>query len=54
MIEAIIGKIIGNLGGLLGVTVTVVFQFVIWFFGTFVFGSIIWLIYTLTSKRRKA
>ncbi|MBP7732238.1 MAG: hypothetical protein KA140_00525 [Caldisericia bacterium] len=54
MIEAIIGKIIGSLGGLLGVVVTVIIQFVIWFFGTFILGGIVWLIYALTNKRRKA
>lgn len=52
MIEAILAKIIGGLFGLVGFTVTIIVQAVLWFFGTFVFGGIVWLIYTLTHRRK--
>lgn len=54
MIEAIIGKIIGSIGGLIGIVFSVAIQAILWFLGTFVFGSLIWLIYTLTNRRRKS
>ena len=52
MIEALITKLIGSLFGLAGVALTVVIQVVIWFFGTLIFGLIIWAIYSLTNRRK--
>jgi hypothetical protein len=52
MIEALIAKLIGSLFGLAGVVLTVIVQVVIWFFGTLVFGLIIWFIYSLTNRRK--
>ena len=52
MIEAIIAKIIGSVFGFAGFALTVAVQIVLWFFGTFIFGSIIWLIYALTHRRK--
>lgn len=54
MIEAIIGKIIGSIGGMIGIVLSVAIQAVFWFLGTFVFGGLVWLIYTLTNSRRKS
>jgi hypothetical protein len=52
MIEALIAKLIGSAAGFVGVAITIVIQVVLWFFGTFILGSIVWLIYTLTNRRR--